>query len=62
MDGAKFHTSKYTTEQLKLMGVRVILNVSWHPQFNPIEGCFSVVKKHFKRKRLHELANGKTLN
>ena len=58
MDGAKFHTSKYTTEQLKLMDVRVIMNVSYHPQFNPIEGCFFVVKKHFRRKRLNELVNG----
>ena len=40
------------------MDVRVIMNVSYHPQFNPIEGCFSVVKKHFRRKRLNELVNG----
>ena len=62
MDGAKFHTSKFTREQLKLLNVRVIMNVSYHPQYNPIEGCFSVVKKHFKRKRLNELANGQCAN
>ena len=30
----------------------------YSPQYNPIEGCFSIVKNHFKRKRLHDIVNG----
>ena len=36
--------------------MRPIYNVPYAPQYNPIEGCFSVVKNHFKRARLNALA------
>ena len=34
-----------------------IFNVSYSPEFNPIEACFSQVKRHFCRERLSVLAN-----
>ena len=34
-----------------------IFNVSYSPEFNPIESCFSQVKRHFCAERLNILAN-----
>ena len=62
MDNAKFHVSKYTKEALADLPVKVILNVAYCPQYNPIEGCFSVVKRNFKSTRLNELVNRRTIN
>ena len=62
MDNAKFHVSRYTKEALADLPVQVILNVAYSPQFNPIEGCFSIVKRNFKNKKLNELVNGRTIN
>ena len=35
-----------------------IYNVSYSPDFNPIETVFASVKRIFKRERLHALTNG----
>ena len=34
-----------------------IFNVSYSPEFNPIESCFSQVKRYFCAERLNVLAN-----
>ena len=34
-----------------------IFNVSYSPEFNPIENCFSQVKRYFCAERLNVLAN-----
>ena len=34
-----------------------IFNVSYSPEYNAIESCFSQVKRHFCRERLNVLAN-----
>ena len=34
-----------------------ILNVGYSPEFNPIESCFSQVKRVYNRERLRALAN-----
>jgi transposase len=36
-----------------------ILSVPASPEYNPIEGCFSIVKNYFKRQRLNCLVNNK---
>ena len=53
MDRASFHHSAYTLAHLERLHVRPILNVTASPQYNPIEGCFSIVKNHYKRRRLN---------
>ena len=39
------------------MNIETIINVPYSPQYNPIEGCFSVVKNYFKRKRMNRIMN-----
>ena len=57
LDRAPFHRSKFVKAELEKMKVTRILNVAASPEYNPIEGCFSVVKNHFKHQRLNQLVN-----
>ena len=59
MDQARYHVSFNATLRERPRNLRVIFNVAWSPQYNPIEGCFSVVKNHFKRARLNALSQGR---
>ena len=61
MDGAGPHRSKILAQDLEEINVKRIINVGYSPQFNPIEGCFSIVKNHFKRKRLNAMLNKRQL-
>ena len=36
-----------------------LYNIPYSPATNPVEACFSVVKSHFKRKRMECLVNDK---
>ena len=58
LDGASFHRSRDIAQELEALGITRIINAPYSPQFNPIEGCFSIVKNHFKRKRLHDIVSG----
>ena len=60
LDGASFHRSKEIQPDLDALGIKRIVNVPHSPQYNPIEGCFSIVKNYFKRKRLQDIINGQT--
>ena len=62
MDNARIHKSKYATAVLEKLPITLIWNVAYSPEYNPIEGCFSVVKNYFKRQRLNALSNGKVFN
>jgi transposase len=57
LDGAGPHRSIVLNQRLEEINVKRILNVGYSPQFNPIEGCFSIVKNHFKRKRTNAMLN-----
>ena len=57
LDGASFHRSNEFSAELRELEITRIINVPYSPQYNPIEGCFSIVKNHFKRKRLHDIVN-----
>ena len=39
------------------LNIMPIFNVSYSPEFNPIESCFSQVKRYFCAERLNVLAN-----
>ena len=59
LDRLPMHRSNWLRDRLQEMQVTRILGATTSPQYNAIEGCFSVVKNHFKRQRLHYLANKK---
>ena len=44
MDNLSAHTSKKSKEAMKQLGFRYIYNVSYSPDYNPIESVFSKVK------------------
>lgn len=60
MDNAPFHKSNEVRDGLEEMNITRIMNVPYSPWYNGIEGCFSVVKNHFKRRRLNYMVNNKS--
>ena len=57
-DNLSVHHSKRVLGRLEDLGIKVIFNISYSPQFNGVEGCFSKVKHTFKKERLQKLARG----
>ena len=57
-DNLSVHHSKRVLGRLEELGIRVIFNLAYSPQFNAVEGCFSKVKQSFKKHRLQKMAHG----
>lgn len=62
LDNLAVHRTKRIQELYKQLDMKVIFNVPYSPQYNPIEIVFSIVKGHYKKRRLNYLANGKVMN
>jgi transposase len=62
IDNARFHKAIVVKDQMAELGIRPIMNVPYSPQYNPIEGCFSIVKNHFKMHRLNAMLNDRDFN
>jgi hypothetical protein len=58
MDQLQIHKSKDTLKVYEELSILPIFNVSYMPELNPIESCFSHVKRIFNRERLWALVNG----
>jgi transposase len=48
MDNVSFHHSKVIKEFVKSKGAFILYSPPYSPWFNPIEMCFSIVKKYFR--------------
>ena len=57
LDQLACHKSKVSNIVYRQLNISPILNVSYSPEYNPIETAFSQVKHEFKRNRLNALAN-----
>ena len=57
MDQLQIHKSKDTLKLYDELNIWPIFNVSYMPELNPIESCFSHVKRVFNRERLWALVN-----
>ena len=57
-DNLSIHHSKRVLGRLEDLGIKVIFNISYSPQYNGVEGCFSKAKHTFKKERLQKLARG----
>ena len=55
MDNLTTHTSKKTKESMKQLGIRYLFNISYSPDYNPIESVFSKVKQKFRCLRARRL-------
>jgi transposase len=59
MDNLKVHSSPSVKAVMCELNITAIMNVYYSPEYNPIEGCFSIVKNHYKRERLNAMRNKK---
>ena len=57
MDRLAVHKSKEVKELWNKFNIKPIFNVSYSPEFNPIEAVFSKVKAQFNQQRLNNLVN-----
>ena len=57
MDQLSVHKEKTVRPFYASLDIMPIFNVSYSPEYNPIESCFSQVKRHFCAERLNVLAN-----
>ncbi len=57
MDQLSVHREKTVKLHYPSLDIMPIFNVSYPPEYNPIESCFSQVKRNFCRERLNVLAN-----
>ena len=56
MDRLNVHKTDDVKEVCANNDILTILNVTGSPELNPIETCFSIVKKKFRKERLNTLA------
>ena len=56
-DSLSVHKSKETKPWWEKLDIKRIFNVGYSPEFNPIESCFSQVKREFCKERLNALVN-----
>ena len=57
MDNLRSHKTESVKALYKQLNITALFNVPYFPTGNPAEGCFSIVKSYFKRKRLEHLVN-----
>ena len=62
MDQLSVHKGKEVVPWYQKLNIKPIYNVGYSPEFNPIEACFSQVKRVYNRERLNALANDRTWN
>ena len=57
MDQLSVHKERTVRQTYQELDIMPIFNVSYSPEFNPIESCFSQVKRYFCSERLNVLTN-----
>ena len=57
MDQLSVHKDKPMRPYYAQLDIMPIFNISYSPELNPIESCFSQVKRYFCAERLNFLAN-----
>ena len=56
-DSLSVHKSKETKPYWEKLDIKRIFYVGYSPEVNPIEACFSQVKREFCKERLNALVN-----
>ena len=57
MDNLSVHKTNAAKLMYERLQITPLFNIPYQPDLNPIEACFSQVKRHFSSRRLHCLAN-----
>ena len=58
LDNLSVHKATSILQTYKDLRITPIFGVPYTPDFNPVEGVFSIVKNYFAKQRLNSLANG----
>ena len=58
MDNLSVHKAKSVQKLLKEQRFKVIFNPPYSPWGNPIEECFSVVKRDYRKAKLRRITKG----
>ena len=56
MDNLSVHRMKETKDLCEELDIFPVYNESYSPDTNPIENCFSLVKRHYQKEKLNTLA------
>ncbi len=62
MDNLKSHKTEGVRSLYKSLDIKPLFNIPYSPALNPIEACFSIVKNHFKKRRLQYLVNDRAFD
>ena len=62
MDNLRVHKTNVMKQMYTRLNITPLYNVPYFPDGNPIEACFSQVKRNFKSNRLNCLVNNKYFN
>ena len=62
MDRLAVHRAQIVKEKAAELQIPIILNASYSPDFNPIEGVIGLAKAQIKRERWRALQNGSQIN
>ena len=57
MDNLKVHKTAGVRSLYKSLNIKPLFNIPYSSALNPVEACFSIVKNHFKKRRLQHLVN-----
>jgi hypothetical protein len=57
MDNLAVHKTDTVRDVYRELRITPVFNVSYSPQYNPIESVFSIVKREYCKQRLHHVAN-----
>ena len=57
MDNLQVHKTKAVRKKMTELAIEQVWNVPYSPEFNAIEHVFSMVKRNYKRMKLHDYAN-----
>ena len=55
MDNLTTHTSNKTKKTMQALKIKYVWNISYSPDYNPIESVFSKIKQRFKCLRIQKL-------
>ena len=62
MDNLRVHKTDLSKQMYERLQITPIYNIPYSPETQPIESCFSTVKRYFNKKRLHCLVNNQTFD
>ena len=61
-DNLAVHKTKVIREKCKELGIPILFNVPYQPDYNPVECCISKMKNYFKKEKLRRLVEGETID